>query len=61
MKTARDKHVVVSADFAGFPLKEVVKKHLAERGWMVDDHPGPRGDTDVPTGGLHARRQDRGG
>ncbi len=37
MKTARDKHVVVSADFAGFPLKEVVKKHLIERGWTVED------------------------
>jgi ribose 5-phosphate isomerase B len=37
MKTAKDKHVVVSADFAGFPLKEVVKKHLIERGWTVED------------------------
>ena len=37
MKTAKDKHVVVSADFAGFPLKEVVKKHLVERGWTVED------------------------
>ena len=37
MKTTRDKHVVVSADFAGFPLKEVVKKHLQERGWTVED------------------------
>jgi ribose 5-phosphate isomerase B len=32
MKTAKDKHVVVSADFAGYPLKEAVKKHLVERG-----------------------------
>ena len=37
MKTVKDKHVVVSADFAGFPLKEVVKKHLVERGWTVED------------------------
>lgn len=37
MKTARDKHVVVSADFAGFPLKEAVKEHLVERGWNVED------------------------
>jgi RpiB/LacA/LacB family sugar-phosphate isomerase len=37
MKTARDKQVVVSADFAGFPLKEAVKRHLIERGWTVED------------------------
>jgi RpiB/LacA/LacB family sugar-phosphate isomerase len=37
MKTAKDKHVVVSADFAGFPLKEAVRKHLIERGWTVED------------------------
>ena len=37
MKTAKDKQVVVGADFAGFPLKEQVKKHLIQRGWMVED------------------------
>jgi ribose 5-phosphate isomerase B len=37
VKTARDKHVVVGADFAGFPLKEAVKQHLIERGWTVED------------------------
>ncbi len=37
MKTARDKHVVVSADFAGYPLKEAVKEHLIQRGWTVED------------------------
>ena len=37
MKTAKDKHVVVSADFAGFPLKEAVKDHLIQRGWTVED------------------------
>ena len=37
MKTARDKQVVVGADFAGFPLKEAVKNHLIERGWTVED------------------------
>jgi ribose 5-phosphate isomerase B len=37
MKTTKDKHVVVSADFAGFPLKEAVKQHLIERGWTVED------------------------
>jgi RpiB/LacA/LacB family sugar-phosphate isomerase len=37
MKTAKDKHVVVGADFAGFPLKEAVRKHLIQRGWTVED------------------------
>ena len=37
MKTTQDKHVVVGADFAGFPLKEHVKHHLQERGWTVTD------------------------
>lgn len=37
VKTARDKYVVVGADFAGFPLKEAVKAHLIERGWTVED------------------------
>jgi len=37
MRTVKDKHVVVGADFAGFPLKEAVKAHLEERGWTVTD------------------------
>lgn len=37
MKTTQDKHVVVGADFAGFRLKEAVKRHLQERGWTVTD------------------------
>jgi RpiB/LacA/LacB family sugar-phosphate isomerase len=37
MKTAKDKHVVVGADFAGFPLKEAVRKHLIQREWTVED------------------------
>jgi RpiB/LacA/LacB family sugar-phosphate isomerase len=37
MKTAQDRHVVVGSDFAGFPLKEAVKKHLVQRGWTVED------------------------
>lgn len=37
MKTAAERQVVVGADFAGFPLKEAVKKHLQERGWTVKD------------------------
>lgn len=37
MKTVTEKHVVVGADFAGFPLKEAVKAHLEARGWSVKD------------------------
>lgn len=37
MKSSKDKHVLVGADFSGFPLKEVVVKHLEERGWQVTD------------------------
>lgn len=37
MKTVADKHVVIGADFGGFPLKEAVKAHLIERGWNVTD------------------------
>ena len=37
MKTTRDKHVVMAADFAGYPLKEAVKQHLVNKGWTVED------------------------
>ena len=37
MKLIKDRQVVVSADFAGFPLKEAVKEHLESRGWTVTD------------------------
>lgn len=37
MRTAKDRYVVMGADFAGFPLKEAVKRHLVERGWTVED------------------------
>jgi len=37
MKLAKDRYVVVGADFAGYPLKEAVKHHLTERGWTVED------------------------
>ena len=37
MKTIKDKHVLVAADFAGYPLKEKVIKHLKERGWDITD------------------------
>lgn len=37
MRLASDKQVVVAADFAGFPLKEYVKRHLERKGWEVTD------------------------
>jgi ribose 5-phosphate isomerase B len=37
MKTVKDKQVLVGADFAGFPLKEAVVKHLKSKGWTVTD------------------------
>ncbi|MEO7350091.1 MAG: RpiB/LacA/LacB family sugar-phosphate isomerase [Terrimesophilobacter sp.] len=37
MSATENKNVVVGADFAGFPLKEAVKKHLESRGWTVTD------------------------
>ena len=37
MLMAKDKHVVVGADFAGFALKQAVKGHLEQRGWTVAD------------------------
>jgi RpiB/LacA/LacB family sugar-phosphate isomerase len=37
MKMVKDKHVVVGADFAGFPLKEAVVAHLKRKGWEVLD------------------------
>ena len=37
MKTIKDKQILVGADFAGFPLKEAVVKHLKAKGWTVTD------------------------
>ena len=37
METVPERTVVVGADFAGFKLKEHVKRHLEERGWTVTD------------------------
>lgn len=37
MKRVKDKQILVGADFAGFPLKEAVVKHLKEKGWEVTD------------------------
>jgi len=37
MKTIKDKQILVAADFAGLPLKEVVVEHLKKKGWTVTD------------------------
>ena len=37
MKTIKDKHILVGADFAGYPLKEAVCAHLREKGWTITD------------------------
>ena len=37
MKRVKDKHVLVGADFAGFPLKETVVEHLRRKNWKVTD------------------------
>ena len=37
MKTIKEKYLVVGADFAGFPLKEIVVEHLTKRGWKILD------------------------
>ncbi len=35
--TIKNKEIVVGADFAGYPLKEAVVKHLEKQGWKVLD------------------------
>ena len=37
MKTIKDKYLLVGADFAGYPLKEAVCKHLRTKGWKITD------------------------
>ena len=37
MKTVANKELLVGADFAGYPLKEVVVAHLKEKGWKITD------------------------
>ena len=45
MKTIKDKQLLVGADFAGFPLKEVVVEYLEKKGWTITDV-GVRKDSD---------------
>lgn len=42
MKTVKEKYLVVGADFAGYPLKEVVVAHLKKKGWKITDLGGDR-------------------
>lgn len=37
MKLIKDKKILVAADWAGFPLKEVIVKYLESKGWEVTD------------------------
>ena len=36
-KKVKDKYLVVDADFAGYPLKEVVVNYLINKGWQIED------------------------
>ena len=55
MKTIKDKYLVVGADFAGFPLKEVVVEHLQKKGWKILDL-GVKKDSDPNDTGLMFHR-----
>ncbi len=48
MKMAKDKYVLVAADFAGLELKDAVVRHLKERGWHVTDVGAKAQDTGTP-------------
>lgn len=37
MKLIKDKKILVAADWAGFPLKEVIVEYLESKGWEVTD------------------------
>ena len=37
MKTIKDKQILVGADFAGAPLKDVIVEYLEKKGWTVTD------------------------
>ncbi|HBF36453.1 MAG TPA: RpiB/LacA/LacB family sugar-phosphate isomerase [Firmicutes bacterium] len=40
--------LVIGADFAGYPLKEVIKEHLIKSGYEVVDLGATEKDTDLP-------------
>ena len=35
MKKVADKQILMAADFAGYPLKEEIKKYLEKKGWIL--------------------------
>lgn len=37
MKMVQDKQLLMAADYAGYPLKEEVKKYLEKKGWVIKD------------------------
>ncbi|MDW7657278.1 MAG: hypothetical protein SCM11_08900 [Bacillota bacterium] len=37
MKMIKNKQLLVESDFAGYPLKEIVVKHLQKIGWKIID------------------------
>ena len=45
MKMVKDKQLLMGADFAGYPLKEEVKKYLEKKGWVIKDV-GVQADSD---------------
>ena len=45
MTMVKDKKLLVGADIAGYPLKEVVVAHLKEKGWEITDV-GMQADSD---------------
>lgn len=45
MKTVKDTHILMAADFAGYPLKEAIMEYLEKNGWMVTDI-GVKADSD---------------
>ena len=45
MKSVKDKHLLMAADFAGYPLKEAIKEYLEKKGWTVTDI-GVKADSD---------------
>jgi len=54
MKMVKDKKLVVGADFAGYPLKEVVVAHLKEKGWEIEDV-GVKSPDDITTENMFHR------
>ena len=37
MRSVKEKQLLMAADFAGYPLKEEIKKYLEQKGWTITD------------------------